>query len=377
MKQLATKQQAAIAASNIYATAYTSTPAVGTYAAQNGLVAAQSASSCAGVPARVPAGAYVPGYGYPPLGYSVPGAPPAYYPNLPMQSANGDVGLPIDAQLGQQNHGVSAAGYPPMPAYHTAVPQVHHTLPMVDTVSSGSSSVPVLVPVLVAQVTDAVTASVQQADSEEVPAEDEDEEVAEPEIDEKQLVYSTMEGVKLLPQPHILKAELHEHQVQTPAGRFFVSILTILLCAVYLDSRHQLDGSHVPEWHAHDPRRPGGRLLCCWLLMVMSTRPSAMCLWAAVSRGVCYSLRCVIHSCVISSLSQMGLGKTIQSIGFMACLQQHLNKKGPFLVVVPLSVLSNWISEIERFCPSFRAVRFHGEYQFFVYSRYTLECFFM
>lgn len=58
----------------------------------------------------------------------------------------------------------------------------------------------------------------------------------------------------------------------------------------------------------------------------------------------------------------MGLGKTIQSIGFMACLQAHLNKKGPFLVVVPLSVLSNWISEIERFCPSFRAVRFHGMY---------------
>lgn len=63
----------------------------------------------------------------------------------------------------------------------------------------------------------------------------------------------------------------------------------------------------------------------------------------------------------------MGLGKTIQSIGFMACLQQHLNKKGPFLVVVPLSVLSNWISEIERFCPSFRAVRFHGEHILFAH----------
>jgi SWI/SNF-related matrix-associated actin-dependent regulator of chromatin subfamily A member 5 len=30
------------------------------------------------------------------------------------------------------------------------------------------------------------------------------------------------------------------------------------------------------------------------------------------------------------------------------------------LVVVPLSVLSNWLAEIEKFCPSFRAVRFHG-----------------
>ena len=31
-----------------------------------------------------------------------------------------------------------------------------------------------------------------------------------------------------------------------------------------------------------------------------------------------------------------------------------------FLVVVPLSVLSNWITEMNRFCPTLRAVRFHG-----------------
>lgn len=56
---------------------------------------------------------------------------------------------------------------------------------------------------------------------------------------------------------------------------------------------------------------------------------------------------------------QMGLGKTLQSIGFMANLKES-GDPGPYLVVVPLSVLSNWISEIERFCPSLRAVRFHG-----------------
>lgn len=60
---------------------------------------------------------------------------------------------------------------------------------------------------------------------------------------------------------------------------------------------------------------------------------------------------------------QMGLGKTLQTIGFLAYLQATMNKKGPHLIVVPLSVLSNWISEIERFCPSFRAVRFHGPKQ--------------
>ena len=57
---------------------------------------------------------------------------------------------------------------------------------------------------------------------------------------------------------------------------------------------------------------------------------------------------------------QMGLGKTIQTIGFLAYLQHFMNKRGPHLIVVPLSVLSNWMSEIERFCPTFRAIRFHG-----------------
>jgi SNF2 family DNA or RNA helicase len=61
---------------------------------------------------------------------------------------------------------------------------------------------------------------------------------------------------------------------------------------------------------------------------------------------------------------QMGLGKTIQSIGLLAHLQSALGQGGPHLVVVPLSVLSNWLSEIERFCPSMRAVRFHGMFSF-------------
>ena len=57
---------------------------------------------------------------------------------------------------------------------------------------------------------------------------------------------------------------------------------------------------------------------------------------------------------------QMGLGKTLQSIGFLAYLKEVKRETGPFLVVVPLSVLSNWINEIERFCPKFRTIRFHG-----------------
>ena len=70
---------------------------------------------------------------------------------------------------------------------------------------------------------------------------------------------------------------------------------------------------------------------------------------------------------------QMGLGKTIQSIGLLAHLQCALGQGGPHLVVVPLSVLSNWLSEIERFCPSMRAVRFHGMHSV-VMSNASVTC---
>lgn len=48
----------------------------------------------------------------------------------------------------------------------------------------------------------------------------------------------------------------------------------------------------------------------------------------------------------------MGLGKTLQTIAFLA----HLREKGvwgPFLIVCPLSTLANWINEFERFASAF------------------------
>uniref|UniRef100_A0A0E0M1S1 Chromatin-remodeling complex ATPase n=1 Tax=Oryza punctata TaxID=4537 RepID=A0A0E0M1S1_ORYPU len=57
---------------------------------------------------------------------------------------------------------------------------------------------------------------------------------------------------------------------------------------------------------------------------------------------------------------QMGLGKTIQTIGFLA----HLKGKGldgPYLIIAPLSTLSNWVNEISRFVPSMTGLIYHGE----------------
>ncbi|KAJ0981911.1 hypothetical protein J5N97_010166 [Dioscorea zingiberensis] len=56
---------------------------------------------------------------------------------------------------------------------------------------------------------------------------------------------------------------------------------------------------------------------------------------------------------------QMGLGKTIQTIGFLA----HLKGKGldgPYMIIAPLSTLSNWMTEISRFTPSMFSIIYHG-----------------
>jgi ATP-dependent DNA helicase len=56
---------------------------------------------------------------------------------------------------------------------------------------------------------------------------------------------------------------------------------------------------------------------------------------------------------------QMGLGKTVQTIGFLS----HLRSKGvsgPYLIVGPLSVLPNWASEFARWCPTMPVIIYHG-----------------
>ena len=56
---------------------------------------------------------------------------------------------------------------------------------------------------------------------------------------------------------------------------------------------------------------------------------------------------------------EMGLGKTLQAISFLAHLRE-MGTLGPFLIVAPLTTLSNWVSEIERFTPDIPVVLYHG-----------------
>ncbi|CAL9736143.1 transcription regulatory protein Snf2p [Monosporozyma servazzii] len=57
---------------------------------------------------------------------------------------------------------------------------------------------------------------------------------------------------------------------------------------------------------------------------------------------------------------EMGLGKTIQTISLLTYLYETKNVHGPFLVIVPLSTLSNWTNEFEKWAPTLRTVSFKG-----------------
>ncbi|PON61206.1 SNF2 domain-containing protein / helicase domain-containing protein [Parasponia andersonii] len=57
----------------------------------------------------------------------------------------------------------------------------------------------------------------------------------------------------------------------------------------------------------------------------------------------------------------MGLGKTLQAICLMSYLKVQRMSPGPFLVLCPLSVTDGWVSEMDRFAPKIRVLRYVGD----------------
>ena len=49
---------------------------------------------------------------------------------------------------------------------------------------------------------------------------------------------------------------------------------------------------------------------------------------------------------------EMGLGKTLQTIAVFCQLYESEREPGPFLVIAPLSTISNWQQEVKRFAPA-------------------------
>jgi len=57
---------------------------------------------------------------------------------------------------------------------------------------------------------------------------------------------------------------------------------------------------------------------------------------------------------------EMGLGKTIQTISLIAYLIEVKENLGPYLVIVPLSTLSNWVNEFAKWLPAATVVCYKG-----------------
>jgi ATP-dependent helicase STH1/SNF2 len=53
-------------------------------------------------------------------------------------------------------------------------------------------------------------------------------------------------------------------------------------------------------------------------------------------------------------------GKTIQAIALIGYMMEFKQNLGPFLVIVPLSTLSNWQNEFAKWCPAARTVCYKG-----------------
>jgi len=57
---------------------------------------------------------------------------------------------------------------------------------------------------------------------------------------------------------------------------------------------------------------------------------------------------------------EMGLGKTIQTISLITYLIETKRQTGPFLVIVPLSTLTNWNLEFDKWAPSVSKIVYKG-----------------
>lgn len=69
----------------------------------------------------------------------------------------------------------------------------------------------------------------------------------------------------------------------------------------------------------------------------------------------------------------MGLGKTLQTLSLIANLKDEgIFDKHPGLIVVPTSLITNWIKEIQRFTPNLSINVFHGSGRKFITQSYDL-----
>jgi SWI/SNF-related matrix-associated actin-dependent regulator of chromatin subfamily A protein 2/4 len=57
----------------------------------------------------------------------------------------------------------------------------------------------------------------------------------------------------------------------------------------------------------------------------------------------------------------MGLGKTIQTVALITYLMEVKKVNGPYLVIVPLSTISNWALELDKWARDIVKIVFKGD----------------
>ena len=55
-----------------------------------------------------------------------------------------------------------------------------------------------------------------------------------------------------------------------------------------------------------------------------------------------------------------GLGKTIQTISLITFLIEVKKQRGPYLVIVPLSTMTNWSGEFAKWAPGVKTISYKG-----------------
>ena len=56
----------------------------------------------------------------------------------------------------------------------------------------------------------------------------------------------------------------------------------------------------------------------------------------------------------------MGLGKTIQTISLFALLHERKTSNSPHIVICPATTLTNWIRELQKWCPVLTVIAYYG-----------------
>ncbi|CAM9497967.1 unnamed protein product, partial [Ectocarpus sp. 13 AM-2016] len=76
--------------------------------------------------------------------------------------------------------------------------------------------------------------------------------------------------------------------------------------------------------------------------------------------GVCWMIYNWLQGRGSILADEMGLGKTLQTVAFLSILHNDYGKRGPFLVIAPLSTVPHWLREFQTWS-DMNAVVFHGD----------------